>query len=203
MQVGEPFPAIVNGQPLLARCDVFSGGHPAALEWDGPQIALGASIDIASGKFAVRGRIVETPSSAEGHHRAEIVGPLMTDRLACLVAEKRSDGSWGTFLATFVKRGKFELFWMNPSMSEEPSEGDWGKRLVVPPDGRVRESGVMSSRSEEEAVRVAFAALDDVGSAVHDRGILPLGTRVYVSSGGPLREPASRWTGAASHDELR
>ena len=192
MPIGEPFPVIVNGHPLLAHSEAFSGGHPAELEWEGPQIALGAAVDIASGKFALRGRIVEAPSSAEGHHRAEIVGPLMTDRLACLVAENRSDGSWGTFLATFIKRRTFELFWMNPSMPQESAEEVWEKRPVAPPEGRVREGSVTSGSSEQEAVQVAFAALDDVASTVHDRGILPLGTRVYVSSGGPLRDATSR-----------
>jgi hypothetical protein len=186
--VSEPFPVIVNGQPLLARSGVFSGRYPAELEWEGPQIALGTGVDIASGKFAVRGRIVEAPAIAEGHHRAEVVGPLLTDRMACLIAEKKSDASWVTYLATFAKRSKFELFWMNPSMSEEAPEENWGKWLVAPPDGQVRADNVMSSGSEEDAVRVAFAALDNVGSTVHDRGILPRATRVYVSKGGPLVE---------------
>ena len=203
MQLGEPFPVIVNGHPLLARSEAFAGAHPEKLEWDGPQIGLGTAVDIASGKFAVRGRIVEAHPSAEGRHRAEIVGPLMTSRTACLVAEKQSDESWTTFLATFAKRRTFELFWMNPSMPQESMEEVWEKRLVTPPDGRAREAAATSSGSEEEAVQVAFAALHEVASTIHDRGILPLGTRVYISSGGPLHEPASRWTGAALHDGLR
>lgn len=188
MPNSESFPIIVSGHPLLARSKAFSGRYPAELDWEGPQIALGTSVDIASGKFAVRGRIVEAPSSAEGHHRAEVVGPLMTDRIACLVAEKQSDESWATYLATFLKRSKFELFWMNPAMPVESPEDDWAKRLVAPPDGQVRENNVMRSGSEEAAVRVAFAALDNVSSTVHDRGILPRGTRAYVSKGGPLVE---------------
>jgi hypothetical protein len=102
MLSSESFPIIVSGHPLLARSKVYSGRYPAELEWEGPQIAPGTSVDIASGKFAVRGRIVEAPESAEGYHRAEVVGPLMTDRIACLVAEKQSDDSWATYLATFA-----------------------------------------------------------------------------------------------------
>lgn len=187
MSESESFPIIVDGHPLMARSRVFAGLHPADLEWEGPQIALGTMVDIASGKFAVRGRIVEAPDSAEGLHRAAVVGPLMTDRMACLVVEKKSDDSWATCLATFIKRSKFELFWMNPAMRPEP-EDDWGKWLVAPSDGQVRESGVTHSHSEEEAVQVAFAALDNLKSTIHDRGILPRGTRVYVSKGGPLVE---------------
>ena len=187
MSVSESFPVIVNGHPLMARSRAFTGRHPVELEWEGPQIALGTMIDIASGKFAVRGRIVEAPEGAEGRHRADVIGPLMTDRIAVLIAEKNSDTSWATYLATFTKRSKFELLWMNPAMLPEP-EDDWGKRLVAPPDGQPRESEATCSRSEEEAVQVAFAAIENVNSTIHDRGILPRNTRVYVSKGGPLVE---------------
>ena len=193
----DPFPIIVNGQPLLARSGEFSGRYPAELEWEGPRIALETMIDIASGKFAVRGRIVEAPGSAEGHHRAEVVGPLMTDRMACLVVEKKSDDSWETYLATFTKRSKFELLWMNPALLPEP-EDDWEKRIVTPPDGQVRESGVTQSHSEDEAVQVAFSALDNLNSTIHDRGILPRRTRVYVSKGGPLVEVLPAADGVAA-----
>ena len=159
MSESESFPIIVDGHPLMARSRVFAGLHPADLEWEGPQIALGTLVDIASGKFAVRGRIVEAPEAAEGHHRADVIGPLMTDRIAVLIAEKKSDASWSSYLAPFTKRSMFELLWMNPAMLPEP-EDDWGKWLVAPPDGQVRESGVTHSHSEQVAVQVAFAALD-------------------------------------------
>ena len=188
MTVSESFPIIVDGHPLLARSRDFSGRYPAELDWEGPQIALGTSVDIASGRFAVRGRIVEAPEGAEGRHRAEVLGPLMTDRIAVLVAEQQGDDSWTTYLAMFTKRSKFELFWMNPAMPQELQAEDWEKRLVTPPDGQASESAVMHSRSEKEAVQVAFAALDNIDSTIHDNGILPRGTRVYVSKGGPLIE---------------
>lgn len=113
----------------------------------------------------------------------------MAHRHHCFVIRDASDGaetSWKTYHYQFESQSEYDAFLNNGALVPENEGRTWGEKVVTVPAGRVESHNPQASPDRAAAIQVAFSAIAEGESAVHQFENLAEDTPVFVETDGKL-----------------